>query len=94
MDALDPATVGWGVLVLVLGLSLRLITSYLAVMGGGLTTSEQLFVALAWLPKATVQAAIGPLALDKAKEDECTEANVVPCCRDFPRERQTRLLAS
>ena len=68
VDALDPATVGWGVLVLVLGLSLRLITSYLAVMGGGLTTSEQLFVALAWLPKATVQAAIGPLALDKAKE--------------------------
>ena len=68
VDALDPATVGWGVLVLVLGLSLRLITSYLAVLGGGLTTREQLFVAFAWLPKATVQAAIGPLALDKAKE--------------------------
>merc|ERR1719270_2223327 len=68
VDALDLATVGWGVLVLLLGLSLRLVTSYLAVMGGGLTTSEQLFVALAWLPKATVQAAIGPLALDKAKE--------------------------
>merc|ERR1712210_297095 len=45
-----------------------LITSYLAVLGGGLTTREQLFVAFAWLPKATVQAAIGPLALDKAKE--------------------------
>ena len=68
VDALDLATVGWGALVLLLGLSLRLVTSYLAVMGGGLTTSEQLFVALAWLPKATVQAAIGPLALDKAKE--------------------------
>ena len=27
-----------------------------------------MFVAFAWLPKATVQAAIGPLALDKAKE--------------------------
>ena len=29
---------------------------------------EGLFVALAWLPKATVQAAVGPLALDMANQ--------------------------
>jgi NhaP-type Na+/H+ or K+/H+ antiporter len=28
---------------------------------------ERLFVALAWLPKATVQAAVGPVALDLAR---------------------------
>ena len=29
---------------------------------------EKIFVSLAWLPKATVQAALGPVALGKAKE--------------------------
>ena len=29
---------------------------------------EKLFIALAWLPKATVQAALGPVALGKARE--------------------------
>ena len=42
--------------------------SYTAVMFGDLNMKERLFVALAWMPKATVQAAIGPLALDKAKQ--------------------------
>ena len=46
---------------------IRLIVSQLAVFGGDLSLKERLFVALAWLPKATVQAAIGPIALDKAK---------------------------
>ena len=46
---------------------LRLIISQLAVLGGDLSLKERIFVSLAWLPKATVQAAIGPLALDKAK---------------------------
>ena len=63
-----------------LGLLCRLAASYLATLAGGLTTQERIFVALAWLPKATVQAAIGPLALDKAAEalaartgQNCTE---------------------
>jgi len=68
VSALQADTVGWGVLVLALGLSLRLLASALAVLGGGLTAAERAFVSLAWLPKATVQAALGPLALDKAKE--------------------------
>ena len=28
---------------------------------------EKIFISLAWLPKATVQAAIGPVALDLAR---------------------------
>ena len=37
---------------------------------------ERLFVALAWLPKATVQAAMGPLALDKARQALARYSNI------------------
>jgi hypothetical protein len=37
------------------------------VSSNNFSIKERFFVALAWLPKATVQAAIGPLALDNAK---------------------------
>ena len=64
VSELDPDTVGLGILVLVIGLVVRIIISYLAVWWGDLTLKERIFVALAWLPKATVQAALGPVALD------------------------------
>lgn len=64
VNKLDANTVGLGVLVLVIGLVLRIVASYLAVLGGNLTLRERIFVSLAWLPKATVQAALGPVALD------------------------------
>lgn len=41
--------------------------TYLTVANADLNVKERLFVALAWIPKATVQAAIGPLALDMAR---------------------------
>ena len=62
------STVGWGALVLLAGLSSRTIAAYLAVSGGANNPREKIFVSLAWLPKATVQAALGPVALGKAKE--------------------------
>jgi len=37
------------------------------VSSNNFSIKERFFIALAWLPKATVQAAIGPLALDNAK---------------------------
>jgi len=73
IQALDFSTVGWGVVVLCCGLIIRLIVSFCAVMLGDLNLKERIFVALAWLPKATVQAAIGPLALDKAKQTLATQ---------------------
>ena len=56
--------VGLGIAVLVIGLTIRIIASYFSVLGGDLNLKERLFVTLAWLPKATVQAALGPVALD------------------------------
>eukprot|EP00088_Acartia_fossae_P039215 TRINITY_DN4080_c0_g1_i4.p1 TRINITY_DN4080_c0_g1~~TRINITY_DN4080_c0_g1_i4.p1 ORF type:complete len:584 (-),score=105.68 TRINITY_DN4080_c0_g1_i4:743-2494(-) len=68
ISELDGSTVGRGIGVLVCGLSVRIVVSYLAVMGGNLTHKERFFISLAWLPKATVQAAVGPLALDLANK--------------------------
>jgi len=67
ISSLNPSTIGMGVLVLIIGLTLRIGASFLAVSFGDISIKERLFVSLAWLPKATVQAAIGPLALDNAK---------------------------
>ncbi|XP_041485544.1 sodium/hydrogen exchanger 9B2-like isoform X2 [Lytechinus variegatus] len=65
---LDPATVGLGFATLIIGLCVRMIVSALAVTRAGLTWKEKLFISLAWLPKATVQAAIGSVALDTARD--------------------------
>ncbi len=66
LSNLDTSTIGLGICVLLVGLSVRIAVSYVVVYGGNLSARERLFVALAWLPKATVQAAFGSLALDTA----------------------------
>ena len=45
-----------------------MIGTYFAVMGGDLTVKEKIFMAFAWMPKATVQAALGPIFLDNVKK--------------------------
>ncbi|KAG7156541.1 sodium/hydrogen exchanger 9B2-like [Homarus americanus] len=68
LDQLDGNTVGYGLITITIGLIFRMITSFLVVMGGELSVKERIFVALAWLPKATVQAAIGSQALNYARK--------------------------
>ncbi|CAL4138812.1 unnamed protein product [Meganyctiphanes norvegica] len=80
---LKMETVGWGVLILFISLSFRMVTSFIVVMGGGLTLKERLFVSFAWLPKATVQAAVGSKALDYAR----TNLNTIKMER-FPNNEQ------
>ena len=46
---------GYGVAVLAIGMSLRMVASFLAVFGLGFTWKEKFFIPFAWLPKATVQ---------------------------------------
>ncbi|CAN7937187.1 unnamed protein product [Ixodes hexagonus] len=65
-DVVSDATL-LGLAVLGISLTLRMTTSFLVVYGANLSMKERLFVAIAWLPKATVQAAIGPAALDYAR---------------------------
>uniref|UniRef100_A0A1I8AI17 Na_H_Exchanger domain-containing protein n=1 Tax=Steinernema glaseri TaxID=37863 RepID=A0A1I8AI17_9BILA len=58
-----------GLLVLLIGLLLRLLTAFFAAFGSGLNKKERLYVAFSWLPKATVQAALAPVVLDYVNGD-------------------------
>jgi len=64
---INPETLGYGIIVLVVSLAFRMVGTYFAVSGGNLNVKEKIFMSFAWMPKATVQAALGPLALSKAK---------------------------
>lgn len=52
------------ILVTLFGVLFRLPAACMAVGGAGLTMKERVFVALSWIPKATVQAALGSVPLD------------------------------
>ncbi|XP_070185808.1 sodium/hydrogen exchanger 9B2-like isoform X2 [Littorina saxatilis] len=68
IDRLSAETVGEGIAVLCIGLTVRCLVAFLAVFGTNFNMKERLFIPLAWLPKATVQAAIGAIAYDTARE--------------------------
>jgi len=65
---LDARFVGKGIAILLIGLIIRLLASVLCVWTPQFTPKERVFIALAWFPKATVQAAIGAVALDTANQ--------------------------
>jgi len=46
---------GMGIVSLLISLIIRLIATYLGLLGNDLNLKERLFIAIAWLPKATVQ---------------------------------------
>merc|ERR1712156_419376 len=64
VDKINPNTLGLSVVVLVVALLIRMVGTYFAVCGGDLNVKEKIFMAFAWMPKATVQAALGPIFLD------------------------------
>jgi len=65
-STLEPGTVGVGIGCLMIAVFFRMIASFLVVLGAGFNLKEKLFIPFAWLPKATVQAAIGAAAFDMA----------------------------
>eukprot|EP00606_Chrysophyceae_sp_TOSAG23-5_P000936 GSChrysophyteH2.ASY1.ANO1.1718.1 assembled CDS len=67
---LDARFVGEGIIILLVGLIVRLLASIACLWTPQFTLKERVFVALAWFPKATVQAAIGAAVLDTAKQQE------------------------
>ncbi|XP_067013952.1 sodium/hydrogen exchanger 9B2 [Anabrus simplex] len=66
LSVLQVHTVELGLGVLAVAITIRLLVSVLVAAGSDLNWKERLFIAIAWFPKATVQAAIGPVALDQA----------------------------
>lgn len=67
INELEANTIGLGLAILFIALALRMVASLLAAFGAGLSLKEQIFVTFAGVPKATVQAAIGPVALMYAR---------------------------
>jgi NhaP-type Na+/H+ or K+/H+ antiporter len=68
LESLGGNVIWLSILSLVVGLVIRIATAAAVVWGAKLNLKERLFVALGRLPKATVQAAIGPIALDIARQ--------------------------
>uniref|UniRef100_A0A8D0H2A1 Cation/H+ exchanger transmembrane domain-containing protein n=1 Tax=Sphenodon punctatus TaxID=8508 RepID=A0A8D0H2A1_SPHPU len=68
--SLRPETVGLCVGTLGIALIVRVIATFLLVSFAGFNLKEKIFISLAWIPKATVQAAIGSLALDTARNEQ------------------------
>ncbi|KAK4887313.1 hypothetical protein RN001_003584 [Aquatica leii] len=67
-DILESNIVLWGLLTLLVPLLLRIVTSFTSTQCSNLNQKENIFVALSWTPKATVQATLGPTALILARE--------------------------
>lgn len=67
VTALRPDTVGLCVATLCIALAIRIFATFFMVCCAGFNLKEKIFISLAWMPKATVQAAIGSVALDTAR---------------------------
>ncbi|XP_047135711.1 sodium/hydrogen exchanger 9B2 isoform X1 [Hydra vulgaris] len=67
IDYLVGSLIGKGLAILFIGLVVRSFTVLLVVSGNKLSFKEKLFCAITWLPKATVQAAIGSIPYSTAK---------------------------
>jgi len=63
----SAATIPKAVCLIIIGVAFRVCAAYFATFGAGLRFKERLFIALAWMPKATVQAALGSVPLDMAR---------------------------
>jgi len=74
VSSISESELGSSLGILAIALSLRIVLTYFCV-GGDFEFWERLFVAIAWFPKATVQAAVGSEVLDTAlAEDEGSDA--------------------
>jgi NhaP-type Na+/H+ or K+/H+ antiporter len=73
---LDAALIGVGLLILAVGLTVRSCGVWLSLLGSALTLKERLFCALSYLPKATVQAAMGAVPLTMVSDGKMTTMTV------------------
>lgn len=80
-SVIDSNTLWQGVVVLLLGVAVRTLFGYLSTSGAEFSWRERAYITLSSLPKATVQATIGPIALDLARQrgvaEEISWANTI-----------------
>ncbi|KAK7867327.1 hypothetical protein R5R35_001106 [Gryllus longicercus] len=68
-DELAGDTVTVAFACLIIGIVIRIVVTVIVAIGSKLNLKEKIFVALAWMSKATVQAALGPVALDLVRPE-------------------------
>jgi len=67
-NSLKAETIPKALGVVCIGVVFRLTAAFVALGGAGLTVKERIFVSLAWIPKATVQAALASVPKDMVHE--------------------------
>uniref|UniRef100_A0A3B3WMC9 Cation/H+ exchanger transmembrane domain-containing protein n=1 Tax=Poecilia mexicana TaxID=48701 RepID=A0A3B3WMC9_9TELE len=67
VNELEGLAVGLGISSMLIAVVIRVLFTFVCVLHAGFNLKEKVFIALAWMPKATVQAAIGSTALDMAR---------------------------
>jgi NhaP-type Na+/H+ or K+/H+ antiporter len=73
-DRVESSMIGGGVLIIICGVCARWVATFMCGHGQNFTVKERAFMGFAWIPKATVQAAIGGVILSEAeKHPEMTE---------------------
>ncbi|XP_014612429.1 PREDICTED: mitochondrial sodium/hydrogen exchanger 9B2-like, partial [Polistes canadensis] len=80
IDELKGKTVYLSISCLLAGIIIRIIVTIIVGIGCKLNTKEKVFIALSWMAKATVQAALGPVTLDEVNQDDTEQveyANIV-----------------
>merc|ERR1712179_351305 len=88
VDKINPNTLGLSIVVLIIALAVRMVGTYFAVCGGELTVKEKIFMAFAWLPKATVQAALGPIFLDNVYKQPDEQWKVLGDKEDWTQNKE------
>lgn len=73
ISELDPDIVSVGIGCIALGAVLRILCTAGIAFGDKLNMKEKFFVALSWMSKATVQAALGPVAMKNLPNDASSE---------------------
>ncbi|TDG45672.1 hypothetical protein AWZ03_007947 [Drosophila navojoa] len=73
IDELDSHTVSIGAACIFAGVVIRIFITAGIAVGDRLNTKEKFFVGLSWMAKATVQAALGPVALKNLGSDATAE---------------------
>ena len=76
IEVLNLSMVGTGLLILALGLTARSIGVWISLLKSELEYKERLFCVIAYLPKATVQAAIGAVPLAMVLDGKMTSMTV------------------
>jgi len=72
---INPQFLGLGICIILIGVSFRWMGTFAAGMEKKYNNKERAFMAFAWIPKATVQAALGGITQAKIAERKITDEN-------------------